>query len=122
MTMSFFLGYTIVLMAGVFVIWGLMLFAKYRKLDELESYFNENEKVRRHKRFWGRNQPIDKSQRMGLMVDFLSDSKYFVKAGLVTEAELASVPIALKRWALWPHRLAVIWFFASIIWSIWHTW
>ena len=120
--MSFFLAYSIVLMGGCFVIWGLMLFVEYRKLDELESYFSENEKVCKHKRFWGRNQLIDKSQRMGLMVDFLSDSKRFVKEGLVTEAELASVPLALKRWVLWPYRLAGIWFFAAVIWTIWHRW
>ena len=120
--MSFFLAYSIVLMGGCFVIWGLMLFAEYRKLDELESYFSENEKVRKNKRFWGRNQPIDKFNRMSLLVGFLSMPKTHVKVGLVTEAELASVPLALKRWALWPYRLAGIWFFASIIWEIWYRW
>ena len=120
--MSFFLGYTIVLMAGVFVIWGLMLFAKYRKLDELESYFNENEKVRRHKRFWKRNQRIDRYHRMGLMVDILSMPKAFLKAGLVTEAELASVPLALKRWALWPYRLGYVWTIAAVVWAVWRSW
>ncbi|MGU9855498.1 hypothetical protein [Pseudomonas sp. LF245] len=120
--MSFFLVYTIVWMAGAFVLWGLLLFAEYRKLDELESYFSENEKVRRHKRFWGRNQPIDKFHRMGLMVDFLSMPKTHIKAGLVTEAELASVPMALRRWALWPYRMGYVWIVASIIWAIWYRW
>ena len=117
--MSYVLFYRIVLMAGVFVTLGLMIFAQYKKLDELESYFSENERVRRHKRFWGRNQRIDKSHRMGLMVDFLSDSKRFVKAGIVTEAELASVPLALKRWALWPYRLCHIWVVMAIIDYFW---
>ena len=120
--MSFFLVYSIVLMAGVFVLLGLLLFAEYRKLDELESYFSENEKVRKHKRFWGRNQPIDKFHRMRLMVDFLSMPKTHIKAGLVTEAELASVPVALRRWALWPYRMGYVWFVASIIWEIWYRW
>lgn len=120
--MPFFLVYSAVLMVGVFVLLGLMLFAEYRKLDELESYFSENERVRRHKRFWGRNQRIDRFHRMGLMIDFLSDSKRFVKAGLVTEAELASVPLALKRWALWPYRISYVWIVATIIWVVWHRW
>lgn len=119
--MSLFLAYTIVLMTGVFVILGLMLFAEYRKLEALESYFTENEKVRRNKRFWGRNQRIDRLHRMLLIIGFLSMPKFHVKAGLVTEAELASVPLALKRWALWPYRLAGVWCFAGLIWSLWHN-
>ncbi len=50
--MDFFLVYTVVWFVGTFVFLGLVLFAEYTKLDELESYFSENEKVRRHKRFW----------------------------------------------------------------------
>ena len=120
--MDFFLAYTIVWFFGMFVVLGLMLFAEYTKLDELESYFSENEKVRYHKRFWKRNQRIDRFHRMGLMIDFLSNPKPFLKAGLVTEAELASIPIALKRWALWPYRLSFIWLIASVVWSIWYRW
>lgn len=117
--MSFSLVYSIVLMAGMFIILGLMFFAEYKKLDELESYFSENETVRRHKRFWKRNQRIDRFHRMGLMIDLLSLSKRFVKAGIVTEAELALVPIALKRWALWPYRLAAIWAVMAVIDYFW---
>ncbi|MBF6029248.1 hypothetical protein ICY20_15985 [Pseudomonas sp. P115] len=120
--MSFFLFYSIVHMTGMFVLLGLILFAQYTKLDELESYFSENERVRRHKRFWKRNQRIDRSHRMGLMVDFLSDSKRFVKAGIVTEAELASVPLALKRWAVWPYRICHVWAVATVIWVVWYNW
>ncbi|WP_319017506.1 hypothetical protein [Pseudomonas sp. K2] len=101
---------------------GLMLFSEYKKLDELESYFSENDKVRYHKRFWKRNQRIDRFHRMGLMIDFLSNPKPFLKAGLVTEAELASVPIALKRWALWPYRISYIWLVALGVWSVWYKW
>lgn len=120
--MPFFLVYSIVLMSGVFILLGLMLFAEYRKLDELESYFSDNEKVRRHKRFWGRNQRIDRFHRMGLMIDFLSNPKPYLKAGLVSEAELASVPIALKRWALWPYRISYIWIVVTIIGGFWQEW
>ena len=118
--MSFFLLYTIVMFLEMLVGLGLMLYAEYQKLDELESYFSENETVRRHKRFWGRNQRIDRKHRMGLMVDFLSDPKSHLKAGLVTEAELASVPLALKRWALWPFRLAYISAGMAVIWYFWN--
>jgi hypothetical protein len=44
--MDFFLAYTMVWFFGMFVVLGLMLFAEYTKLDELESYFSENEEVR----------------------------------------------------------------------------
>ncbi|PRA33233.1 hypothetical protein [Pseudomonas poae] len=117
--MSFVLIYTIVLFASTFVILGLVLFAEYKKLDELESYFSENETVRRHKRFWGRNRPIDRFHRMGLMIDFLRLSKRHLKAGVVTEAELASVPLSLKRWALWPYRLGYIWVVMAFIKYFW---
>ncbi|NMX51598.1 hypothetical protein [Pseudomonas veronii] len=120
--MDFFLAYTIVLFVGMSILLGLMLFAEHKKLDELESYFSENEKVRYHKRFWKRNQRIDRFHRMGLMIDFLSNPKPFLKAGLVTEAELASVPIALKRWALWPYRISYIWLVALGVWSVWYKW
>jgi hypothetical protein len=120
--MSFFLVYTIVWMAGAFVLWGLLLFAEYRKLDALEACFRDNEAVRRHKRFWGRNQRIDRYHRMGLMVDFLSMPKTHIKAGLVTQAELASVPIALRRWALWPYRIGYVWVAGTVLWAIWYRW
>ncbi len=123
MTVDFFLVYTIVVFVGTFIVLGLILYAEYTKLDELESYFSENEKVCRHKRFWKRNQRIDRFHRMGLMIDILSTPNAFLKAGLVTEAELASVPLALKRWALWPYRVACVWFVASCVWYIWfHGW
>jgi hypothetical protein len=121
-TMSFFLAYTVLLFTVALVNLGLLFFAEYRKLDELESYFSENEKVRYHKRFWKRNQRIDRMYRLLLMFELLSDSKRFVKAGLVTEAELASVPLALKRWALWPYYLGFIWGIALVVWSVWRRW
>ena len=48
--------------------------------------------------------------------------KAFLKAGLVTEAELASVPLALKRWALWPYRLGYVWTIAAVVWAVWRSW
>ncbi|CRM71053.1 hypothetical protein [Pseudomonas sp. 58 R 3] len=44
---------------------------------------------------------------MLLIFEFLSDSTRHVKAGVVTEDELASVPLALKRWVVWPYYLGV---------------
>ncbi|MBB6286505.1 hypothetical protein FBY10_10481 [Pseudomonas sp. SJZ103] len=44
--MSFFLAYTIVWFVGMLVVVGLILFAEYTKLDQLESYFSENAEVR----------------------------------------------------------------------------
>ncbi|KRP74749.1 hypothetical protein [Pseudomonas paralactis] len=120
--MWLFTAYTIVLSAGVLVLLGLMLFAEYTKLDELESHFSENEKVQRHKRIWRKNQRIDRFHRMGLIIDILSMPKRYLEAGLVTEAELASIPLALKRWALWPYRLSTIWIIAMIVWVVWHKW
>lgn len=120
--MTFFFGYSIVWSVGMFVILGLMQFAEYTKLDELESYFSENAKVQNNKRFWGRSQRMDRFYRMLLINEILSDPKRYVKAGLVTEAELASVPLALKRWALWPYYLLMIWGIALVVWSVWRRW
>ena len=40
----------------------------------------------------------------------------------VTEAELASVPLALKRWAVWPYRICHVWAVATVIWAVWFNW
>lgn len=120
--MSFFLALTIVNCASSFVLLGLMGFVAYAKLDEVESYFSQNEKVRSNKRFWRRNQWIDRQYRMMLMFEFLQDSKRHVKAGVVTEAELASVPLALRRWVVWPYYFGFIWLIALIVWTVWRRW
>ena len=73
--MDFFLIYTIVVFVGTFVVLGLMIFAEYAKLDEVESYFCQNERVQDNKRFWRRNQWIDRQYRMLLISEFFSDSK-----------------------------------------------
>jgi hypothetical protein len=119
---DFFLIYTILVCAGAPISLGLVLFAEYRKLDELESYFSENSLVRGRKRFWGRRQRIGRFMRMGLMIDFLSMPKRCVKQGYVTESELAAIPKSLRRWALWPYRFGMSWAVASVIWSIWYHW
>ena len=59
---------------------------------------------------------------MLLIFEFLSDSKRHVKAGVVTEAELASVPLALKRWVLWPYYLGFTWLITTVVWSVWRRW
>lgn len=120
--MDYFLAYTIVWFAGMFILLGLMLFAEYTKLDEVESYFSKNEKVLANKRFWGGGQWIDRQYRMLLMVEILGTPKPYLKAGLVTEAELASVPLALKRWVLWPYYFGYIWLIATVVWSVWRRW
>ena len=40
----------------------------------------------------------------------------------MTEAELASVPLTLKRWALWPYRLADVCIIEIIVWEVWRRW
>ncbi len=106
--------------AGAFIFSGLSLFVECTKLEALESYFSENKVVCGHKRFWGRNQHIDRLHRMLLIIQLLSLPKTHIKSGEVTEAELASVPLSLKRWALWPYTFGTIWFVSAIIWGIWY--
>ena len=120
--MDFFLIYSIVLFVGTFVVLGLMIFAEYTKLEEVESYFSQNERVHDNKRFWRRNQWIDRQYRMLLVFEYLSYSKRHVKAGDVTEAELASVPLALKRWVVWPYYLGYIWAVGTAVWTFWGWW
>ncbi|MGY1881469.1 hypothetical protein [Pseudomonas reactans] len=120
--MDLFLIYSIVLFAGMFVIVGLMIFAEYTKLDDVERHFSQNERVRDNKRFWCRNQWVDRQYRMLLILAFFSDSKRYMEAGVVTEAELASVPLALKRWVVWPYYVGYIWAFGTVMWIIWRWW
>ena len=112
----------IFLFVGVIVGSGVTLFAEYTKLEALESYFSENKMVCDHKRFWSRNQHIDRFHRMLMIVELLSIPKTHIKRGEVTEAELASVPLSLKRWAVWPYTCAKIWFVAAVSWNIWYCW
>lgn len=120
--MDLFVTFTILVMVGGVTSFGLMLFAEYRKLDELESYFSENKLVQDRKRFWCKNQRVDRYHRMALMVDFLSMAKRHVKAGVVTEAELAAVPLSLKRWALLPYRFGMVWAVGIGVWEVWRWW
>ena len=117
--MDYYLAFTILVSAGSLVVLALILFAEYRKLDELESYFTENEAVQRTKRFWRRNLPIDKTMRMVVIVELLSMPKRHLKKGEVTEAELTSVPVALKRWAVWPYYGGMVLMVLAIIWEVW---
>lgn len=113
-----------VILLGVwpFIFLGLKLFVEYKKLDELESYFTDNVLVRDNKRFWGRNQLIDRYMRLSLIVDFLSLPKLHIRRGDVTAAELASVPLSLKRWALWPYRFGMVGFVGAGLWYVWIKW
>ena len=112
----------IVLAFGAFVSLGLILYAEYKKLDELESYFSGNETVQYYKRFWGRNKPIDKSMRMGVFVQFFVWPATYLKSGEVTREELDSVPLALKRWVTWPFYLSVTYVAAVLSWYVWRQW
>lgn len=105
-----------------FVLLGLDLFVKYKKLDELESYFSENEAVQRNKRFWRRNQLIDKTMRLSVLIGFLTQPNTHMKGGAVTARELASVPLALRRWATWPFYFGAVWLLACCIGLVWQTW
>lgn len=110
--MSCVAGYTLVMVIGTFVFLGLMFFVGCTKHDALESYFSENAEVRKRRQ-------RGRFHSMGLIINILHAPKSSVKEGLVTEAELASVPLSLKRWAVWPYRLALIW---AISWGYWCTW
>ncbi len=112
----------ITLAFGMFVCLGLTLYVEYKKLDELESYFSENETVQHYKRFWGRNKSIDKSMRLGVFVQFFVWPASYVKSGEVTREELDSVPLALKRWVTWPFYFSVIYVAAVLSWYVWRQW
>ena len=103
---------------------GLVLtwFVEYKKLDELESYFIDNDLVHSNKRFWGRNQPIDKTMRLSVIIGFFTLPKLHMRRGDVTEQELASVPQALRRWVTWPFYYGVLWLLCSCTWVIWKKW
>ena len=120
--MSLYTLILIVLALGMYVSLGLTLYGQYKKLDELESYFSENKLVQDRERFWGKNQRVDRFHRMALMVDLLSMAKRHVKAGVVTEAELAAVPLSLKRWALLPYRFGMLWAVGIGVWEVWRWW
>ena len=120
--MDSFLAFTILVSAGSLVVLALILFAEYRKLDELESYFSENKAVQRNKRFWGRNKRIDRTMRMSIFIGFFMQPKTHIKSNEVTREELDSVPLALKRWATWPFYFSVIYFMALTTWVVWRKW
>lgn len=117
--------YTLILIAlalGMFVSLGLLLYAEYKKLDEIESYFSENEAVQSNKRFWGRNKRIDRTMRMSILIGFFMQPKTHMKSNEVSREELESVPLALKRWVTWPFYFSAIYFVALTAWVIWRKW
>ncbi|MCP1507490.1 hypothetical protein J2Y83_003464 [Pseudomonas marginalis] len=64
------------------VVLGLMLFAEYTKLDELESYFSEHAEVRKRLQLWGPNPQFGSFHRMGRMAispcDNMAARSFFV--------------------------------------------
>lgn len=118
--MDFYLVYTIFIFAGALIGSGLSFYVEYTKLEALESYFSENKVVCDNKRFWGRNTHLDRVHRMILISQLLAMPKTHIKRGDVTEAELAAIPLSLKRWALWPINFGFIWFTSLIIWNVWY--
>ncbi|KAE9651034.1 hypothetical protein IFR35_24330 [Pseudomonas fluorescens] len=118
--MDFYLVFTIFIFAGALIGSGLSFYVEYTKLEALESYFSENKVVCDNKRFWGRNTHLDRVHRMILISQLLAMPKTHIKRGDVTEAELAAIPLSLKRWALWPINFGFIWFTSLIIWNVWY--
>ncbi|MHA4979339.1 hypothetical protein [Pseudomonas sp. NFPP28] len=116
--MSWFFAFTSVMVIGTFAFVGLMRYAMRTKLEEVESYFSENSEVRKLQQRW-ENQRFPRFSRMCLMIDILSMPKRHVKDGVVTEAELASVPLPLRRRFVWLFRLAI---FLAAYWGYWCTW
>ena len=111
-----------ILFISTFVFSGLTLYAECTKLEALESYFSENEVVCANKRFWGRNKHIDRFHRMLVISDLLGMPKFHIKRGEVTEAEVAAVPLSLKRWAVWPYHFGMVWFAGCILWTLLYGW
>ena len=120
--MDFKLILAIFLFAGTFVFAGLTLYAECTKLEALESYFSENKLICDNKRFWGRNQRIDRFYRMLVISEMLAMPNMHIKRGDVTEAELASVPLSLKRWALWPFNFGMVWIAGCVLWTVLYGW
>ena len=120
--MDFQLILAISMCAGVFVFSGLTLYAEYTKLEALESYFSENKVICDNKRFWGRNKHIDRFHRMLLITELLGMPKFHINRGEVTEAELAAVPLSLKRWALWPYYFGMIVAASGVLWTLLYGW
>lgn len=120
--MDLFLTFTILVMVGGGTSFGLMLFAEYTKLEALERHFSENKVICANKRFWSGNQRIDRFHRMLVVSEFLAMPKFYVKKGDVTEAELAAVPLSLKRWALLPYRFGMVWAVGIGVWEVWRWW
>jgi hypothetical protein len=85
----------------------LMVYSLYFKLESLEKYFEGNEVVQRNKRVWSGKRPQDKSLRMGQISCFLMFPKSYIQSGDVSEEELASIPLPLKRWATWPYYFSI---------------
>ncbi|MCF5669187.1 hypothetical protein [Pseudomonas marginalis] len=116
--MSWFFAYTIVMVIGTFFFVGLMRYATRTKLEELEGYFGGNAEVHKLQQRW-ENHRFARFNRLCLMISILTTPKRHVKDRFVTEAELASIPLALKRWAVWLYRLAI---FLAAYWGLWLTW
>lgn len=98
-------GYRVItILVGIECVIAVMLlfYSYYFKLEALEKYFEGNEVIQYNKRIWPGSRPWDKTMRLGQIGLFFMFPKSYVRLGDVSEEELASVPISLKRWATWP--------------------
>lgn len=93
----------ITLLVGIesFIGVALLLYVHYFKLELLEKYFENNEIVQVNKRRWPGKLPMNKALRIGQISCFLTFPKRYIRLGDVSEKEMASIPLSLKRWVLW---------------------
>lgn len=94
---------TLLLRFEILIAVPLVLYIHYFKLPALEKYFEHNDIIQRNKARWRSYLPLDKALRMGQISNFLSHPNRYIRSGDVTAEEIASVPVALKRWATWPY-------------------
>ncbi|WP_426215389.1 hypothetical protein [Pseudomonas sp. DWRC2-2] len=85
----------------------LFLYSHYFKLDALQKYFEGNDVVRHTNRRWPGNRPMDRAMRMSQIAMFLIFPKSYIRRGDVSEKEIASIPLSLKRWATWPYYFGI---------------
>lgn len=96
---------TLIIGVEVLIAIPIVLYADYVKLPELEKHFVDNEIVQLNQARWPSKLPMHRAFRMGQICNFLLFSKSYIRLGDVTEEEVASVPLSLKRWATWPYYL-----------------
>ncbi|WP_248768512.1 hypothetical protein [Pseudomonas sp. MWU12-2345] len=98
---------------------GLSAYVAKTKLDLAEVYLKDNVVVMAERRYWRGNSYNDRMARTFAIGGLFVFSTRCIRRGWLTEQELESIPITLRRWFVVPFYLGMLFLSIAIIYWGW---